>query len=341
LRPCAITLTIVSSVEMWAVLQNSIHEHLVQPVLFFFGLMNYAEIAFDAIEWVVIGAVEVALLALCLGFAQKYFGYSAAVTAGLSEFEKKSTRRTDIAYTLLHRLGLFPLIAFALLTPPLDWAESQLRLLGWPAMNIDQMVPGVTDQALMSFLIYLVVLDFIDYWLHRGQHGIQWLWELHAVHHSQRHMTYWSDQRNHLLEDLIRDGALAAIALLIGVAPEQFIGLVVVSRVLQSVAHADWDLRNMAPNSTIWQNFLSLGQRVMVGPRFHRVHHGIGIGHEGRARGVNFGVLFSFWDIVFRSADFHSAVQPTGIRDQLTGADYGRGFFSHQYLAIKRIFGRA
>jgi hypothetical protein len=34
-------------------------------------------------------------------------------------------------------------------------------------------------------------------------------------------------------------------------------------------------------------------------------------------------------------------VQPTGIRNQLTGADYGIGFFNQQYLAIKRIFGRA
>jgi sterol desaturase/sphingolipid hydroxylase (fatty acid hydroxylase superfamily) len=326
---------------MWAALQNSIHEHIVQPILFYFELMSYSEMAFDAIEWFVVGAVEVVLLALILGFAQKHFGYSAKLTSGLTPEEKKSTQRTDIAYTLLHRLGLFPLLAFALLTPPIDWAEGKLRLLGWPAMNIDQLAPGITDQALVSFLIYLVVLDFIDYWLHRGQHGIQWLWELHAVHHSQRHMTYWSDQRNHLLEDLIRDAVLAAIALLIGVAPEQFIGLVVVSRVLQSIAHANWDLAAMAPSLGIWQRLISFGQYVMVGPRFHRVHHGIGIGHEGRTKGVNFGVLFSFWDIVFQSADFRSAVQPTGIRDQLGGVNYGNGFFNQQYLALKRIVRRA
>jgi sterol desaturase/sphingolipid hydroxylase (fatty acid hydroxylase superfamily) len=297
--------------------------------------------AFDAIEWFVIGVVEVTLLAIVLGFAQKQFGYEPAMTSGLGEAEKKASQRTDIAYTLLHRLGLFPLIAFALLTPPIDWAEGKLRLLGWPAMNIDQLVPGVTDQAVISFLIYLVVLDFIDYWLHRGQHGIQWLWELHAVHHSQRHMTYWSDQRNHLLEDLIRDAILAVSALLIGVAPEQFIGLVVVSRVLQSIAHANWNLSAMAHTVAVWQRVIYWGQYVMVGPRFHRVHHGIGIGHEGRASGVNFGVLFSFWDTLFGSADFHSAIQPTGIRNQLTGTDYGRGFFSQQYLAIRRIFSRA
>jgi sterol desaturase/sphingolipid hydroxylase (fatty acid hydroxylase superfamily) len=326
---------------MWSQIQNSIHEHVVQPVLFLFGLMSYSEMAFDAIEWFLVGAVEVVLLAIVLGLAQKYFGFSESVTSGLNAIQKKATRRTDIAYTLLHRLGLFPLLAFALLTPPIDWAEGKLRLLGWPAMNVDQLLPGVTDQAMVSFFIYLLVLDFVDYWLHRGQHGIQWLWELHAVHHSQRHMTYWSDQRNHLLEDLIRDALLAIVALLIGVAPEQFIGLVVVSRVLESISHANWNLAGMLPNFIAWKKIVAVGQYAIVGPRFHRVHHGIGIGHEGRVRGVNFGVLFPFWDIVFRSADFASPVQPTGIRDQLTGANYGDGFLAQQYLAIKRIFSKA
>jgi sterol desaturase/sphingolipid hydroxylase (fatty acid hydroxylase superfamily) len=325
---------------MWAAIQNSIHEHLVQPVLFYFGLMAYSEMAFDAIEWVMVGVVEISLLALFLGFMQKHFNFAAGLTAGLSASEKIATQRTDIAYTMLHRLGIFPLAAFALLTPLIDWAEGELRLFGWSSLNIDQVWPGVSNQPIISFLIYLVVLDFVDYWLHRGQHAIQWLWELHAVHHSQRHMTYWSDQRNHLLEDLIRDAALAVVALVIGVSPEQFIGLVVLSRVLESISHANWDLAAMAPKWFAWQALLKAGQHIIVGPRFHRVHHGIGIGHEGRARGVNFAVLFPFWDRLFGTVDYQSKVQPTGIRDQLDGVDYGRGFFMHQFLAIKRIFSR-
>jgi Sterol desaturase len=47
-------------------------------------------------------------------------------------------------------------------------------------------VAGITDRPLISFLIYLIVLDFAGYWYHRAQHQIQWWWELHAVHHSQR-----------------------------------------------------------------------------------------------------------------------------------------------------------
>jgi sterol desaturase/sphingolipid hydroxylase (fatty acid hydroxylase superfamily) len=325
---------------MWTSIQNFIHERLIQPLLFQAELMGYSEIAFDAIEWFVVGIVEVIVLALLLGFAQKHFAYSKLLTVGLDEIAQKRTQRTDVGYTLLHRLGLFPLAAFAILRPPLDWIEGQMRLIGWPALNVDQLLPGITDKPLVSFLIYLVVLDFVDYWMHRSQHKIQWWWQLHAVHHSQRHMTFWSDQRNHVLDDLMRDALLALVALLIGVAPEQFIGLVVVSRVLQSIQHANWEIRTMAPTSKIWTRLLTGGQYILVGPRFHRVHHGIGIGHEGVASGVNFGVLFSFWDVLFRTADFHSEVQPTGIRDQVDGVDYGQGFFAQQYFALKRIFSK-
>jgi sterol desaturase/sphingolipid hydroxylase (fatty acid hydroxylase superfamily) len=52
---------------------------------------------------------------------------------------------------------------------------------------------------------------------------------------------------------------------------------------------------------------------------------------------VNFAVLFPVWDILFGTADFRSAVQPTGIRDQLDGRDYGRGFLSQQWLGLVRM----
>jgi sterol desaturase/sphingolipid hydroxylase (fatty acid hydroxylase superfamily) len=314
---------------MFALFQNSLHEVVVQPLLFATGLMAYSEIAFDAIEWFIIGLIEVIVLAIVLGWAEKRFSFDAVVLTGLTPKEQQFTKRTDIAYTLLHRLGIFPLVAFALLTGPVDWLESQMRLAGVSVLNLDQILPGLTDLPVVSFLMYLVVLDFVDYWMHRGQHRWRWWWELHAVHHSQRHMTQWSDQRNHLFDDLLRDFFLATVALLVGVAPDQFIALVVASRIVQSIQHANLKLTGMLAKA---------GQYVLVGPRFHRVHHGIGIGHEGNYQGVNFGVLFSFWDILFKTADFSSHVQPTGIRDQLTGRDYGRGFFQQQGYALRRIF---
>lgn len=302
----------------WA--QQWLFETLIQPAIYAAGLMRFQEEAFDATEWLVLGALEVTVLAIVLGLLQRRFP--------AEPLRDRQAVRVDIAYTLLHRLGAFPLIAFALLTPVFDGLEAQLRLIGFSRLNVDQVWPGLTDTPLASFLVYLMMLDFCDYWVHRSQHRLRWWWALHAVHHSQRQMTFWSDNRNHLLDDLLRDGLLAAVAILIGVAPGQFVMLTLASRMLQSLQHAN--LR--------W-HFGALGERLLVSPGFHRLHHAIGYGHEGRRQGCNFAVLFPLWDLLFSTADFRCGFVPTGIRDQLDGYDYGRGFWAQQGLGLLRMIG--
>ena len=300
--------------------QQWLFESAVQPVLFAAGAMQWQAVAFDALEWVLIGAVEVTLLALVLGALERW--------RPAEPVTDRRAVRTDLLYTLLHRLGAFPLIAFALVTPLTDPLESWMRWAGIGRLELDQAWPGVTDQPLIAFLMYLVVLDFADYWIHRGQHRFQWWWALHAVHHSQRQMTLWSDNRNHVLDDLLRDLLMALLAVLIGVAPGQFVALVVASRVLQSLQHANLRLRFAGPL-----------QWLLVSPSWHRLHHAIGAGHEGPAMGCNFAVLFPVWDRLFGTADPRPGFVPTGIRDQLQGRDYGAGFWSQQWRALLRISG--
>ena len=303
-------------------LQQWLYETAVQPLLFALGWMRYAEELFDFTEWVVLGAIEVVVLAVLLGVAERRWPAEPVTD--------RRAIRTDVLYTLLHRLGGFALVVFALLTPLLDALEGALRLVGFSRLNVDQLWPGVTDLPVVSFAIYLVLFDFVDYWLHRWQHRFGWWWALHAVHHSQRQMTFWSDQRNHLIDDLIRDAAMALVAVALGASPGQFVALVIASRVLQSVQHANLRWR--------WPGPL---EGVLVSPSWHRLHHAIGYGHEGRTQGVNFAVLFPIWDVLFGTADWRPGFVPTGIRDQLEGRDYGQGFWSQQSKAIGRWFGRA
>ena len=56
-----------------------------------------------------------------------------------------------------------------------------------------------------------------------------------ALHHAQRQMTFWSDDRNHVLDDLIGALWFGVIALSIGVPPMQFPLLVLVLRFLESL----------------------------------------------------------------------------------------------------------
>nr|MBP6779849.1 sterol desaturase family protein [Ottowia sp.] len=240
----------------------------------------------------------------------------------------------DVLYTLIHRLGLFKLVMFFSVELWLTQGIGWLRAHGLPTLQIDQLWPGVTDRAWVSFLIYLVVFDLIGYLIHRAQHRWHWWWQLHAVHHSQRQMTMWTDNRNHLLDSVITDVIFVCAAILIGVAPAQFVALVAVTQLLESLHHANlrW--------SWGW-----LGNRLLVSPSFHRRHHAIALGHEPGSQplspyGANYGVLLPWWDLLFRSADWRPGLDATGIDDQvLQGRDYGRGFWAQQWLGLRRLLG--
>ena len=125
------------------------------------------------------------------------------------------------------------------------------------------------------------------------------------------------------------------LALLIGVAPSQFIALVAVSQLLESLQHANLRWR--------WGR---VGERLLISPSFHRRHHALSLGHEPGTvsrlpYGGNFGVLFPWWDMLARTADFTPGFGPTGIDDQLTrGRDYGRGFWAQQWLGLRRLVKR-
>jgi sterol desaturase/sphingolipid hydroxylase (fatty acid hydroxylase superfamily) len=192
----------------------------------------------------------------------------------------------------------------------------------------------------VSLLLYLLVFDFVDYWIHRGQHQWRWWWRLHSLHHSQRQMTMWSDNRNHLLDDFVRDAIIVIVAQAVGVGPGQFIAIVAFTQLSESFQHA---------NLKLW--FGRVGERLWVSPRFHRMHHAIGIGHEKSGRytlgGCNYGVLLPWWDMLFGTANFENRYGPTGVRDQVEPdaqgrlRDYGGGFWSQQWRGLLRLAGRA
>ncbi len=311
--------------------QHWLFEALVQPVVFAIGLGNRLEDAYSGTGWLLVGLLQLLVMLVVLAPLQRW--------RPVEPVRDRLAIRVDVLYTLIHRLGLFRLVLFFTLTPLLDDLIGMLRVAGLPTLHLDDLWPGVTDLPLVSLLMYLVVMDFVDYWLHRGQHHFEWWWRLHALHHSQRQMTLWSDNRNHLLDDLIRDLLLVTLAQLIGVAPGQFVAIVVITQLSESLQHA---------NLRLW--FGPWGERLWISPRFHRRHHSIGIGHETVGKpggqpvlgGCNFGVLLPWWDTLFGTANFELRYDPTGIRDQVEqGRDYGRGFWAQQWLGFKRLAGRA
>ena len=306
-------------------LQLALYESVVQPMVFALGFGNLLEDAFDATGWLMWGVIQVAVILLGIGLLERRWP--------VEPVTDHAAVRTDVIYTLIHRLGLVRLVMFFSIEPLWDGIASELRLAGLPTWQLDGLWPSVTDIAWVSLLLYLVVFDFVGYWLHRAQHQFNWWWALHSLHHSQRQMTMWSDNRNHLLDDILIATAFALLARLIGVEPGQFVAITVITQLLESLQHANTRVA-----------FGAVGERLLISPRFHRLHHSIGIGHESAGRGTlgghNFGVLLPVWDLLFRTHNFDARFDATGVRDQLPeeGArDYGAGFWRQQWLGLTRL----
>ncbi len=309
--------------------QQALFEGAVQPLLFHLGLASWLEDGFRGTGWLLVGLLQLGVM-LTLFHALERWRPVEAVT-------DRAAVRVDVVYTLIHRLGLFRLVLFLSLEPLWLALMGQWRLAGGGSWQLEDglnaIQPGLGDSAVLAFIVYLLVFDAADFLIHRAQHHFNWWWALHAVHHSQRQMTLWSDNRNHLLDDVLRDSLFVLVAFAIGVPPAQFVAVVAVTQLLESLSHANVRL-----------GFGPILGRLLVSPQYHRLHHAIGLGHESRGPGslggCNFAVLFPLWDALCRTAVWRAAPQPTGIRDQLPEAgahDYGRGFWAQQRLGLRRL----
>jgi sterol desaturase/sphingolipid hydroxylase (fatty acid hydroxylase superfamily) len=138
-------------------------------------------------------------------------------------------------------------------------------------------------------------------------------------------MTMWSDNRNHLLDDVQVSVLLVLLAQLMGVAPEQFVAIVALTQLSESLQHANLRL-----------SFGRIGERLWVSPQFHRVHHSVHLAD------CNYGVLLPWWDQLFGTANFQTHSDPTGVQDaQGLMLDDGTGFWQQQWQGLKRLWGRA
>ena len=313
----------MSALELFDAAQQWLFETVVQPTMFGAGLGNLLEDGYRATGWLLVGVLQLVIMVSVFGALERWRPVQAVTD--------RAAVRVDVIYTLIHRLGLVRLVLFFTVDPLWTGLAAQLRLAGVPTFALDGLWPGVTDVAWVSFALYLLLFDAAGYALHRAQHHFHWWWQLHALHHSQRQLTMWSDNRNHLLDDVLIDAAFVLLALAVGIAPAQFVAVVAATQLLESLAHANVRL-----------SFGPVLGRLLVGPSFHRLHHAIGVGHEtgtpGSLGGHNFAVLFPVWDMLLGTARFDHAELPTGVRDQLQGRDYGQGFWSQQWLGLKRLF---
>jgi hypothetical protein len=101
-------------------LQQSLFEAVVQPLVFALGLGQWMEVAFEGTGWLLVGLLQLVVMLLVIQPLEWW--------RPVEPVTDRWAVRSDVVYTLIHRLGLFRLVLSWLITS-MRWFLSLLLLL--------------------------------------------------------------------------------------------------------------------------------------------------------------------------------------------------------------------
>jgi sterol desaturase/sphingolipid hydroxylase (fatty acid hydroxylase superfamily) len=130
--------------------------------------------------------------------------------------------------------------------------------------------------------LYLLLSDFLLYWIHRIFHGAQ-LWPYHEVHHSAEDVDWTTAYRFHPINMCFGPFMVDVMMLYVGVAPAVMLFLVPFQTAIAMFVHANLN----------W-TFGPLKYLVAT-PVFHRWHHS----PPDEGGNLNFAPTFALWDVLF------------------------------------------
>ncbi|MDQ8953265.1 sterol desaturase family protein [Acinetobacter rudis] len=179
-------------------------------------------------------------------------------------------------------------------------------------LNIFRFFPRLWPDQLAWYwqlLIVGLVIDFGLWLMHYISHKYKFLWKLHAIHHQSSRLYWLNAEKRHPLSALILAGPSLIVLTLCG-APSQLIaGWMMLMAVHLFFQHANVDYR------------ASIFKYIFAVAEVHRLHHKHGFGRK------NFGEVFIFWDILFKTFYYETnkvAANKVGVRNPIPNQYIGQ-----------------
>ncbi|SFI65540.1 sterol desaturase family protein [Bradyrhizobium sp. cf659] len=130
--------------------------------------------------------------------------------------------------------------------------------------------------------LFLVLSDFMLYWLHRLFHGGEF-WKYHAIHHSSEEISWISAARFHPVNLMLGTIGVDVVLLMAGISPNVMVWLAPFTTFHSAFVHANLN----------WT--FGPFKYVLATPVFHRWHH-TALEEGGD---TNFAGTFPLWDVLF------------------------------------------
>jgi len=178
----------------------------------------------------------------------------------------------------------------------------------------------------LQIVFVMLLYSLMKYWVHRVQHSVGFLWELHSYHHSVTDLRASNTFVSHPLDFSLRNVLPPIVLGIVGFNPAAILYGVGILAVTGTMSHCGAGLH------AGWLN------HIFVTPELHRWHHSAKT-PEGHKYSVNYGVGFILWDRLFGTyylpkedgvpVQPDSLGHPEGIPDE---GNYFRLFFLTRYL---------
>jgi sterol desaturase/sphingolipid hydroxylase (fatty acid hydroxylase superfamily) len=146
--------------------------------------------------------------------------------------------------------------------------------------------PGQLGPIWLQVGVILFVVSLFRYWMHRIQHEVQFLWELHSYHHRVTDLKASNGLVSNPVDYSLRNIVIFVVMGIIGFNPIALLIAVPATQVIAVFSHCGADVKG------------GIFNYICVTPEVHRWHHSANI-PEGHKYACNYGVEFIFWDIIF------------------------------------------
>jgi sterol desaturase/sphingolipid hydroxylase (fatty acid hydroxylase superfamily) len=206
--------------------------------------------------------------------------FGSLLAVALWEFCRPRRRREFPAMRRrLGNLGFWIVnLSLATIFLPLSTARPALEAIGFPSWPI--------ANQWLSFLTAFLLLDLMQYAVHRCQHAVPFLWRFHALHHSDPDVDVTTSVRHHPIEYLIAAVFYWAAVLALGIPAVMVLSHSLAVFAAAAVTHGNISLPE-------WLERLL--RPVVITLDLHLVHHSIEFSREN----WNYGAVLSIWDRLF------------------------------------------
>jgi sterol desaturase/sphingolipid hydroxylase (fatty acid hydroxylase superfamily) len=267
------------------------------------------------------------LLATCYAQTLMFLGFAALFTfVGLFRSQQSTPGKawwgnpglfTDISYALINAVAssYFRIPAFLLVVFVLSGTMSKHEISDYFANGRG---PLSTLPFWCQAIVYVVLGDFLLYWIHRGFHRSR-MWPFHAIHHSATEVDWTTAYRFHPINLMLQPAFVAVVMITLGIRPEVMAFVMPIDSVIGFWQHSNsnWTLGPL--------------RYVIASPVFHRWHHTM----PDEGGNSNFAPTLSVWDWLFGTFYMPEGRLPEafGVED----AELTEGYFKQLLYPFRRL----